>query len=136
MDDQFEVLDAFVDGERVDAAQLRRALADEDGRDYFIDAWLLRESVQDELMREPVPQIALSPRSGRHWPLLAVAASIVCLVGGGFAGYRLADRPGASPAAPAIVEAPAAAPALPAPQPTRAIPVEFSTDNAAARGGD
>ena len=33
MDDRFEVIDAFVDGERVDAAALKRALAEADGRE-------------------------------------------------------------------------------------------------------
>ena len=49
MSEQFHILDAFVDGEAVDPSALRQALADEAGRDYLIDAWLLRDLVQEEI---------------------------------------------------------------------------------------
>jgi len=135
MDDRFAVIDAFVDGERVDTADLKQALAGEGGRDYFVDAWLLRDAVQDELLREPVPQIPLRGRAERRWPLLALAASIVCLIGGGFVGYRLADRGRAADAAPQTVQTPAMT-SFPAPAPTLSIPVEFTADGGASRGGD
>lgn len=135
MDDRFELIDAFVDGERVDAAALKRVLAEDAGRDYFVDAWLLREGVLDELALEPVPQLRARP--GRRWPMLALAASLVSLTVGGLAGYRMgAVRGGTSPAAVATV--PAAAPAgtsFPAPPATRAIAVEFSPGSGAP-GGD
>jgi hypothetical protein len=135
MDDRFAVIDAFVDGERVDTADLKQALADEGGRDYFVDVWLLREGVQDELVREPVPNIPLRRHAERRWPLLALAASIVCLVGGGVAGYRLADRGRTADAAPPTVQTPAMT-SFPAPAPTLSIPVEFTADGRASRGGD
>ena len=47
-----EVIDAFMDGERVDADALKAALADSSGRDYLVDAWLLREAVQAEPVSE------------------------------------------------------------------------------------
>jgi len=146
MDDRFEVIDAFVDGERVDAAALKRALAEADGRDYFVDTWLLREGVQDDLAREPVPQAgaqapritAPGPSNRRGTWLAAVAASLIGLIGGGLGGYLIAERNRAPQvAAPTLVNAPTAPPAsFPAPPPTRAIPIEFSTDNTASRGGD
>jgi hypothetical protein len=137
MDDRFELIDAFVDGERVDAAALKRLLAEDEGRDYFVDAWLLREGVHDELALEPVP--SLPARAGRRWPMLAVAASIVSLIVGGLAGYRVGvGRPDADPATVASAPPPATAPAsasFPAPPATRAIPVEF-TAGSGAPGGD
>ena len=134
MEDRFELIDAFVDGERVDAAALKRVLAEDVGRDYFVDAWLLREGVLDELALEPLPQMRGVPV--RRWPLLAIAASLACLMAGGLAGYRMgAARGDTSPAA--VVSAPSAAPAsasFPAPAPTRAIPVEFSPASGAPGG--
>jgi len=156
MDDRFEVIDAFVDGERVDAAALKRALAEADGRDYFVDTWLLREGVQDELAVEPVPQgdvpaleasapptraAVTAPSNRRGTWRAAVAASLVGLIGGGLGGYLIAERSLASRvSAPTVADAPSAPSAptasFPAPTPTRAIPIEFSTHNAASGGGD
>lgn len=135
MDDRFELIDAFVDGERVDAAALKRVLAEGAGRDYFVDAWLLREGVLDELALEPVPQLRARPN--RRWPMLAVAASLASLMVGGLAGYRMgAVRGETSPAAVATVPAPApAGTSFPAPPATRAIAVEFSPGSGAP-GGD
>jgi hypothetical protein len=133
MDDRFEIIDAFVDGERVDGAALKAVLAQPAGRDYFVDAWLLREGVLDDLALEPVPH--MRPRADRRWPMLAIAASLAGMVGG-FAGYRL-GVPRSGPA-PAVVTAPAPAPAstsFPAPEPTREIPVEFNSVSG-ARGGN
>jgi hypothetical protein len=136
MDERIEVIDAFVDGERVDAPALKRALADEAGRDYFVDAWLLREGVQDDMSLDAVPHAPLRARRERGW-LLALAASMVCAIGGYVAGTRLSEAPrGAGTGAPPVVESTAAPSSFPAPSPTRAITVEFSTDGSAVRGGD
>ena len=100
-----DVIDAFVDGERVDPAALKRALAEPAGRDYFVDAWLLRGGVQDELgVEEAGPAPAASnaadrrpaPRPARSWGLV-LAASIACLAMGFGAGRWLAPS-GGSPA--------------------------------------
>ena len=137
MDDRFELIDAFVDGERVDAAALKRLLAEDAGRDYFVDAWLLREGVLDELAHEPVPQMRAIPN--RRWPMLAIAASLACLMAGGLAGYRMgAVRAGTNPAS--VTSVPTLAPqpsttSFPAPAATRAIPVEFSAGSGMP-GGD
>ena len=141
MDDRFELIDAFVDGERVDAAALKRMLAEDAGRDYFVDAWLLREGVLDELAHEPLPQMRALPN--RRWPMLPIAASLACLMAGGLAGYRMgAVRGGTSPAGVASVPSPAPQPqaqpsttSFPAPAATRAIPVEFSAGSGMP-GGD
>ena len=90
MTEQFHILDAFVDGESVDPSALRQALADEAGRDYLIDAWLLRDLVQEELADDEVAtpartaaRTATPPR--RRW-LAAAAVAVLCLTGGYFAG--------------------------------------------------
>ena len=48
MDSDHDVIDAFIDGERVDTGGLRRALTDTAGLDYFLDTWMLREAVQQD----------------------------------------------------------------------------------------
>jgi hypothetical protein len=136
MEDRFELIDAFVDGERVDAAALKRVLAEDAGRDYFVDAWLLREGVLDELATEPIPPLRARPP--RRWPMLAMAASLASLTLGGLAGYRMGAEWGGTNTA-AVVQGPATPPAaassFPAPPATRAIPVEF-TPGSETPGGD
>jgi hypothetical protein len=127
MNEPLAIIDAFIDGERVDAAALKQALADEAGRDYFVDAWLLREEVQDELARDvAVPAMA---RPGPHkYPLwLAAAIGSVALGGGYFVGYRAAGD--AKVIAPTIVVEPAHdGRPFPAPLPTRVIQMEFPAE--------
>jgi hypothetical protein len=138
--DRLEVIDAFVDGRRVDAADLKDALADERGRGYFVDAWLLRETLQEEMARETIP---LPRRAPGRTPgmMLAVAAALASLVAGGAVGYRLAGladsraRMETAITAPAPVPPAPPAPSFPVPAPTRAIPMEFSADGGVG-GGD
>ena len=136
---RFEVIDAFVDGRSVDPPELKRALAETEGRDYFIDAWLLRESLQAQMALESLPQTPPRARSRREW-LLPMAVSLAFLIGGGLAGYRLAELADRAPAGntqPApIPSGPASSSpsAFPVPAPTRAIPFEFSSDSSIASG--
>ena len=138
MDSRFDIVDALVDGERVDAGELKRALADEAARDYLVDAWLLREVVQDDLAVEAVPSWRARRSDARLW-LVAAAIAILCLGSGYIVGYRMAGRLASAPSEmagrPATVEsAPVAAPrSFPVPPPTRVIQVEFGSD--AMRGG-
>ena len=138
--DVLEVIDAFVDGHRVNAPELKRALAEEEGRNYFVDAWLLRESLQDEMAAETIPHARTDAASGR-W-ILPVAVSLISLIGGSYAGYRLAQMadstapPIVSPATPAPAGPATQTPSFPVPAPTRAIPIEFSADTTGATGGD
>ena len=86
MDERFEVLDAFVDGELVDPGDVKRALSEPEGRDYLLDAWLLRGVVQEEMATDiatPVPVRAAAPRrqpafakatAGRSWAVAALPA--------------------------------------------------------------
>ena len=84
--DPFEVIAAFVDGERVDPVLLKSALALADGRDYLINMIALREVVtNDTTTAAPVVS-----RPARRW-IVAAAAAIVLSLGSGYAlGHRLA----------------------------------------------
>lgn len=138
MDGRFEIIDAFVDGERVDPPALKRALSEPDGRDYLVDAWLLRESVQDEIAVDAaMPPAAAGPSRRTVW--LAAAVAGICLVGGYIAGYRFARvfEPGAAPPTAVAIEAvPAPPPAsFPVPPATRVIRLELDP-NWKEGGGD
>jgi hypothetical protein len=112
MTDQFEIIAAFVDGERVDPAALKAALVEPAGRDYLADLVALREVIAHES-----PAVAVASRPGRRW-LVAAAAAVLLSLGGGFAlGHRLANS---SPES--SIGANAAAPA-----PTRVIEVSAGT---------
>jgi hypothetical protein len=135
VESHLQVIDAFVDGERVDAAALKDALADAAGRDYFVDLWMLREAVQQDReaasIDRPLAPRRTAARAAGRW---LIAASIaVGMAGSYFAGYRTSlVPPGVS--APPAVAAPARAD-FPAPAPTRVIQLEFQLDNPRS-GGD
>lgn len=131
-----EVIDAFVDGERVDAAAMKAALADADGRDYFVDAWILRESVRIDRAAD-IP-IALPVRPARFTPWLA-AAVFAGAVGIGYAIGHLTSgvvppAPGQAPGVAVTAAAPPAG-AFPVPAATRVIQLEFR-QSPTANGGD
>jgi hypothetical protein len=98
MDSNFELIAAFLDGERVDVEALKRALSDATGRDYLADIVSLREAV-----RLPDPSmLAVAPasRNARRW--LAAAALVVIGAGTGFAiGHRFARTDASATTAPA-----------------------------------
>jgi hypothetical protein len=147
MDSELEVIDAFVDGERVNTAELKAVLATESGRDYFVDAWMLREAVLQEpeaggstssVNAVSVPTRPTSRVVGRWLVPAALAAGVAA---GYFAGYRqtgvkeVATRP---PAATTVASVPTPKPVFPVPPPTRVIQLEFRADSADANksGGD
>jgi hypothetical protein len=101
---KFEIITAFVDGERVGADELRQALADPEGREYLTDVVSLREAVRaaDHSMT------AAPPKSTSRGRWLA-AAALVVIAGG--TGYALGHRTSRTELASASV----------APAPTRVI---------------
>ena len=136
MEHAYAIVDAFVDGEAVDPAALKRALADPAGRDYLIDVWLLRGLVQDELSAETLTtQSRLAGRSGR-W-LLAAAAAGICLVGGYLAGTRFPGPLQPRETATAVIEdvSGSAPPAFPVPAATRVIRLELDPNWKESGGG-
>ncbi|HYN07691.1 MAG TPA: hypothetical protein VES67_09895 [Vicinamibacterales bacterium] len=136
MDASHEILDAFVDGEAVDPDALKRALSDSAGRDYLVDAWLLRGLVQDEIASEVA--IPHTPATGgmRNW-LIAATVAGVCLVGGYFVGARYASvivpRPGPAAAPSEAVTSPPQA--FPVPAATRVIRLDMDPNWKESGGG-
>ena len=135
-----QVIDAFIDGERVDANALKAALGEAAGRDYFVDVWLMREAVQHEGAADAAPPVAATAvmprREPRGWMVPAAAAIAGALIGGYAIGYRTGGV--TSPTVPAptpviTVSAPPAS-AFPVPPPTRVIQLEFHP--ATTAGGD
>jgi len=138
VDSDHDAIDAFIDGERVDTGALRRALGEPAGLDYFIDAWMLREAVQQDpealaLDRRPA---ALPPRrTAGKW--MVAAALVAGLAGGYAAGYRsltAPPQPVTTPPVTTVLARPDARNVFPAPRPSRVIQLEFRPD--ANGGGD
>ena len=133
-----QVIDAFIDGERVDANALKAALAEPAGRDYFVDLWLMREAVVREGAADAAPPAAApAAKPRRDVPRWAMAAAIAFALIGGYAiGYRTGGlTPPAVPVqTPAITASAPPATAFPVPAPTRVIQLEFHP--ASTAGGD
>lgn len=135
-----KIIDAFVDGERVDGDALKSALADPDGRDYLVDVWLMREAFQADPSRD---QKAAAPvvANTRRAPWWLVAAAIAAaLVGGYAAGQsfgRNAPVTGPMTTGAPVAATPATSPAdgpFPVPVPTRVIQLEFRSTSASSGG--
>lgn len=145
MDNQHDIIDALLDGERVAPEALKRALSVAAGRDYFVDTLALRDAVAET---SPLVHSAASPAAGQpasswrrriQWPA-AVAVLLVSLAAGFAAGYRSAGiwtGQGATPAQQVPATRPATLPpALVAPAPTRVIRLEPGVDWKEGVGGD
>lgn len=87
--DQFEVIAAFADGERVDSQALRAALSAEAGRDYLIELVAMREIVINAEGASGDQTIRSSRDAGnrvRYRALTGLAAALAMAVGlGGYA---------------------------------------------------
>ena len=116
--ERFEVLDVFLDGERVDAGELEHALSTGEGRRYLTDVLKLREGVMQGM---PVLDAA-RPHPPAVGPRLAMAAAIVLSLAGGYAAGQWRGMPASRPEpAVASFEEPAPAPIIPAPPPPTSI---------------
>src|SRR4051812_38004467 len=136
MEIDFDIIDAFVDGERVDPSELKRALSEDAGRQHLIDAWLIRDCVQEEMALDAVlPPPTRAVRTGSKWRSLMLAAA--CVGGGVIVGAMM---PRGTIPAPEATPAPAAAQVAARPQPasfpvptaTRIIRVEVAVKSAPA----
>ena len=134
MNSEMEIIDAFVDGERVDSEAIKRALATPEGRSYLIDAWLLREAMQEDQPR--ISSVAVLPkRSAGPAQRWLIAAGIAAGLIGGYATGRITGHDGQLPATPpatTVVAQPS--PAFPVPAATRVIQLEFHAPR--TTGGD
>jgi len=128
-----EVIDSFIDGERVDVVRFKAALAESEGRNYLVDAWMLREAARTDAasgggFAAPLP-VARRVHA-RPWVLVAAVASAIIA---GFAVGR-GTSPNATSAAAnqslptAVVVATPAVAAFPVPAATRVIQLEFRSD--------
>ena len=129
-----EVIAALADGERVDADQLDRALADPAGRAYLIDVMLVRGLVAGHTLHESA-FVAPPVRPERRRPIagaFAIAASLLLLLASGFggfvAGHRVAGALAASDPIPAPEPIVMPDTQISAPAPTRVIHVEPGVD--------
>ena len=93
-DGMLDVISTFLDGERVDPDELKRALESPEGRDYLVDLLTLREAIGGL-----GPFAAVPRKPAPVWTLLrgsaAAAILILALAGGYIAGHR-GERAGGS----------------------------------------
>ena len=123
MTDHRDVIAAFLDQEPVDVPALERALADPDGREYFLDLLVLRGLIGGSAVR---PSIAAdADRSDRRdkrrsalW-FAAAAALVAAGTTGGYVAGRVIDR-----RATTTAQVEASEPAAGAPAPTHVIRLE------------
>lgn len=132
-DGLLDVISTFLDGERVDPDELKRALESPEGRDYLVDLLTLREAIGGL-----GPFAAVPRKPAPVWTLLrgsaAAAILILALAGGYIAGHRVS-----APADPAnaisesqvlaITSAPSA------PKPTQVIKLEPGVNWSDSIGG-
>lgn len=92
MSDMQDVINAFIDGEPVEAEALDRALAVEAGRSYLIDLLALRGLVEKPA-RQSLPVRAASPQRKTGLAFWAGVAALVAIgVAGGYVSGRTVDR--------------------------------------------
>jgi hypothetical protein len=129
-DDPFLVIEAFLDGERIDGQAIKDALAEAAVRDHFVELLMVREAVA---VMGPHRWSAARHSPGRRgvkW-IAAAAAVMVCVTGGYVAGQR-----GAPAAAPSSVEAVVSVEGTPiAPAPTKVIPLKPGVNWTDSSGG-
>ena len=89
MNNNFDVIDAFADGEPVAPDALDRALADADGRQHLIDLLVLRGFA----MSPQLAPVVAPPRAARPYLRWSIAALVAIAAGtsGYVAGSRTAD---------------------------------------------
>jgi hypothetical protein len=113
VDPAFAVVEAFLDGERVDAQTLKHALADADAREHFVDLLALREAVGSMAPGAWSADGRAGARPHVRW-FAAAAAVVLSLTAGYFAGQRAVastEPPASSVQAVIQFERPPAAPA-------------------------
>jgi hypothetical protein len=148
MTEVFLVVEAFADGERVDADRLKVALADEHGRAHFVDVLVLRELVGQRsgvVLPDGLPVVggasdharpAVSWSSG--FVAVAAAAALLVSLGAGFAaGWGVAGSAmDSGDGSPSAIRPAGALPPVEAPAPTRVIRFEPGVDWSEGTGGN
>lgn len=126
------VVEAFLDGERVDPEALKVALAEPDARDHLVELLALRETVWSMTPSTWAP-VARPGRARTRW-LAAAAAVVVSLTAGYLAGQqRVAPTPiPPSPTVEAVIHVPDSSAA---PAPTRVISLQPGVNWTESRRG-
>jgi hypothetical protein len=127
MTNSHEIIAAFVDHERVDAAQLAQALAEPEGRQYLIDLLALREIVEEQT---PVAAREIErPTLALRWPWLSIAAAVL-VIATLASGYAAGLRQGVLHPSGGDVQAgaPRTSAPMPAPAPTQVIRLQNGVD--------
>jgi hypothetical protein len=113
IDGAFAIVEALLDGERVDSQELKNALADAAAREHFVDLVALREAVGSMAPSAWSADGRAGARVRVRW-FAAAAAVVMSLTAGYFAGQRaVASTESSSSAVEAVIqfERPPAAPA-------------------------
>lgn len=130
-DDAFAVVEALLDGERVDAGRLKDALADPAAREHFVDLIALREAVGSMGPGVWKADVRAHARERVRW--FAAAAIVVSLGAGYLAGQRVIASGGPPSSA---VEATIQLERLPAaPAPTHVISLRPGINWTESSGG-
>jgi hypothetical protein len=130
MDDVMDVIEAFVDGEAVNPAGLRRALADDRGLDYLIDLHALRAVVGGPATARPLTAAPVFARARLAWARWLPAAAVVALIGGitGYVAGLYSTAPTVENSKAVVVSS--------APAPTRVIQLRNGVDWTEKAGGN
>jgi hypothetical protein len=134
MAETWEVIEAFADGEPVDAGELNGALSTEEGREHLIEVLALRGVMGAPASR---PSAAGSERP-RRLPAVRRALAAAALVALSVAGGYLAGRQMTAPEVPrreALTRDATPDPVAP-PAPTRVIRFEHGVDWDERKGGN
>jgi hypothetical protein len=131
--DILDVISTFIDGERVEPDELKRALESPEGRDYLVDLLTLREAIGG---LGPFAVVARKPAP--IWRLMrgtaAAAIVLLALAGGYIAGHRVSAPAGpVEPTPQSQVFAVTSAPE--APKPTHVIRLEPGVNWSDSNGG-
>ena len=125
----YAILEAFIDGERVDREALKAALADPGGRDCLMDLLALRDAV-GRMGPSTWSAITRTPPATRRFRWAAAAALLVCSIGAGYlAGTRAVEARATNVAAVVNLTAAPAAPA-----PTKVITLRPGVDWTDSKG--
>ena len=127
-----DVISTFLDAERVQPDELKRALESPEGRDYLVDLLTLREAIGGL-----GPFAAVPRKPAPVWTLLrgsaAAAILILAMAGGYIAGHRVSGPADPANATESQVLAVTAAPS--APKPTQVIKLEPGVNWSDSTGG-
>ncbi len=129
INNDLETVAAFVDGERVDAVELKRALSTDEGRSYLVELVAMREVVRVDTDVSVAPSRPVPSRhASRVWWLVSAAAVVLAIAGGFALGVRRAPQ----------VET-ATVQSAPAPTPTKILKLETGVnwkERQSAEGGE